>query len=56
MKPKKKTKKFSWKEHKKWIDSFCGKTILPTKPKNKKGFINEQSKSNDQREVRTTSI
>ncbi len=46
MKTKKKTKKFSWKEHRKWIDSFCGKTILPTKPKSKKGFINEQSKSN----------
>ena len=56
MKTKKKTKKFSWKEHRQWIDSFCGKTILPTKVKKKKGFINEQSKSNDQREVRKTSI
>ncbi len=44
MKPKKKTKKFSWKEHKKWIDSFCGKTIYPKQIK-KKGFINEQTRS-----------
>tara|TARA_R100000742_G_C4214932_1_gene40286 strand:+ start:333 stop:476 length:144 start_codon:yes stop_codon:yes gene_type:complete len=44
MKPKKKTKKFSWKEHKKWIDSFCGKTIYPEQIK-KKGKKNEQSRS-----------